>query len=132
MSEFPSIDLIRPDGKPLGKSRFPAKYEFMSRNPSSNLNWFETPAVREFIAEHEQFSGESRVKLKPRDWRPEKETLLPACQAKHFDRQITEIRLVDRATESWEVTVAPITASLGGESWLRFRKGRAVSAEFGI
>jgi hypothetical protein len=102
-----------------------------SDSKSSGLTARALQRAREFVAEYEAFSGESAGKLKPRDWRPEKETLLPAYQAKHFDCQITEIRLVDRETESWEVTVAPIKESIGGEIWLRFRKGHAVSAEFG-
>ena len=116
------------DGKPLWMI---AKELRRSESKSSGLTSRALQRAREFIAEHEQFSGKSEVKLKPRDWRPEKETLLPAYQAKHFDRQVTEIRLIDRETESWEVTVEPFQPSVGGEIWIRFSNGDAVSAEFG-
>jgi len=63
--------------------------------------------------------------------KPLTQPALPAYQAKHFDRQVTEIRLIDRETESWEVTVEPFQPSVGGEIWIRFSNGDAVSAEFG-
>ncbi|MEZ6055279.1 MAG: hypothetical protein R3C01_01115 [Planctomycetaceae bacterium] len=83
--------------------------------------------ARTFLAEHE----EMRDKEVPRNWELDKKTLLPAYQSKKYGLQITEIKLVDRKTESWEITAKPIEDCLGGEIWMRFEKGREVSVEYG-
>lgn len=83
--------------------------------------------AREFIAETKELSAKER----PLNWKPKKEALLPAYQSVEYDLQITEIRLRDRDTESWEITAKPIRECLGGEIWMRFGKGHEVSAEFG-
>ena len=98
-----------------------------AENKSSGITALALKRARAFLAEREELKGKERL----RDWKPETKTLRPAYQSKTYGLQITEIKLIDRKTESWEVTAKPIEDCLGGEIWMRFDKGHGVSAEFG-
>ena len=86
--------------------------------------------ARKFVAKNDEFKGKADAELRHGDWKPAKEKLRPAYQAKHFGYQITEIKLLDREKESWKITFEPLKKSLGGEIWV-YAKGNVVSAEFG-
>jgi len=112
------------DGKPLWVIASPPR---TPENESSGISAAALKRARAFLAENEEL----RDKEKPANWRPKKEALLPAYQSKKYGLQITEIKLIDRETESWEVTAEPIKDGLGGEVWMRFSKGHSVLAEYG-
>jgi hypothetical protein len=112
------------DGKPLWVIASPPR---VPENESSGISAAALKRARVFLAENEELRG----KEKPADWKPKKETLLPAYQSKRYGLQITEMKLIDRETESWEVTAEPIEDGQGGEVWMRFSKGGSVSAEYG-
>ena len=112
------------DGKPLWVIASPPRTPEIE---SSGISAAALKRARAFLAENEELRG----KVQLADWKPKKETLLPVYQSKKYGLQITEMKLIDRETESWEVTAEPIEDSLGGEIWMRFSKGHSVSAEYG-
>jgi hypothetical protein len=108
-----------------------AKVLRASESKSSGITVRALLRAREFVAEKEEVKRELGGKETPRNWHPKKEALLSAYQIKEYGLQITEIKLIDRKTESWKVTAKPIKDCLGGEIWMRFDKGHEVSAEYG-
>ncbi len=112
------------DGKPLWMIASPPS---MPGLESSGICAAALKRARKFLAEQEETKGKKKII----GWKPNKKAILPEYQSKKYGLQITELKLIDRETESWEVTAEPIKNIMGGKIWMRFSKGQAVSTQYG-
>ena len=113
------------NGQPLWIIDSPPRTQ---KNESAGITAAALKRARAFLSERAELKGKEKLA----DWKPKKETLLPSFQSKTYGLQITEMKLIDKESESWEITAKPINDNArGGEIWMRFSKEHEVSAEYG-
>ena len=89
--------------------------------------------ARNFVANSKEANLEFGNAAIPNNWHPKKEALLPAYQSRVYGMQITGLELRDQESQSWKITVEPISDNTaGGEIWMWFDSlNSGVSAEYG-